>query len=595
MNINSVVSQIDNKKNVIIFLFVGFFAFHALYFLTFFRINYPYGVDSQLVNYLYSYLTTGIFPFEELLETGNNHYTLFPKLIILPNLLLNSFDIMNILYLDWAISCLSLFLIFLILRKTDLKVNWLLIPISALIFSPLPGSNEWSLIMTMMLIPQLAIIVTIYSLNKTRLNIKSLTTSISAAIIAMFSSIIGIVVWMPIIFSVIWTSKKNKQIEKKVLIILSLVMIVIALVVFGLSHRSSVQTIFSQVMNLDQLLTFDTFSFIATYLSSPFRLKYPFLKICVGIASIFLSIFLVYYFMILKKKTENILPWLSFLLVGITSAIITALGRAHLKFHYGDEPYYIPTSQFFQIGLVVMIGLIIIDIKNCSSFKRKKIILTFLYLVIISQTVLLIPSYYAGWQRSEYYYQEKSQLVKCFSLSHGKDCVENDSFKTDDLSLNLVNYFLKNNLSIFKDKSFNQQSIEEVEKFEQTFSDESKNNVGFGKIEKINNIIISNDKSIIIDGPLIIITGWTLDHTKKQMDSIYLLVDGKPLLKYDDFELRIDIIKNLEIDSGVMSGWTISLLSGYVEKGCHEFAIAGTNGKEKIILEQKIQLCKINL
>ena len=74
--------------------------------------------------------------------------------------------------------------------------------------------------------------------------------------------------------------------------------------------------------------------------------------------AIFFSIFCVVYFMKLKN-ISTVKPWLNFLLVGISSAVVAQLGRGHLAFHMGNEPYYIEFSQFFQIGLLVLIGFII--------------------------------------------------------------------------------------------------------------------------------------------------------------------------------------------------------------------------------------------
>jgi len=587
--INLIVSQKNNKKNLVILSIVGLFAFHGLYFLTFFRINFPYSVDYYLIDYLYSYLVTGVFPLEYLFSAISGHFVIFPRLVILPNLLLNSFDVINILYFQWGISCLSLVFIFLILRKTDSRLYWLLVPISAFLFSPLTGSNYWAVIMLMWLIPQLAIIVIIYFLNKTKLNFKSILGVILAAIIATFSSTIGIVAWLLAIVGVIHINKEEKKlIEKKWLIIMILSAIVTGLIFYSFVPKNTID------IHPLQLLTFDGFSFITTYLSSPFRLKYDFLKIGVGTVSILLSVYGAYYFVIQKKKVKTALPWLLFLLVGITAAVVTALGRMHLEGHYGDEPYYITISQFFQIGLMGLLGLMILDIKNSSPNRRKKIILIFFYIVIASQMVLLIPSYYIAWSRSDYYYQEKSQYVSCFSLSHGKYCLDNQVFNSQQ-HIELINYQLENRLSIFKEEEFNQQNVEDLQKFEQIWYDETKTNVGFGEIEAINDVAVLNEESMIIEGPIIVMTGWALDHEKKQMDSIYLLVDNKPFLKYDDFQPRPDIINSLETTSSELNpGWTISLLSGYIEDGCHDFIIAGLHGEDKIMFEQKIQVCKNN-
>ena len=37
--------------------------------------------------------------------------------------------------------------------------------------------------------------------------------------------------------------------------------------------------------------------------------------------------------------------------------------------------------------------------------------------------VFLIPSYYAGWIKGEYYFEEKMAFVNCYSLTHGTECL----------------------------------------------------------------------------------------------------------------------------------------------------------------------------
>ena len=37
--------------------------------------------------------------------------------------------------------------------------------------------------------------------------------------------------------------------------------------------------------------------------------------------------------------------------------------------------------------------------------------------------MFLIPSYYAGWMKGEYYFDEKMAYVNCYSLTHGTECL----------------------------------------------------------------------------------------------------------------------------------------------------------------------------
>ena len=57
---------INNRNKIIILSLVGFFASQKFYFKTLYQINFPYSIDAELgVNYVYNYVKTGVFPFDE--------------------------------------------------------------------------------------------------------------------------------------------------------------------------------------------------------------------------------------------------------------------------------------------------------------------------------------------------------------------------------------------------------------------------------------------------------------------------------------------------------------------------------------------------
>ena len=59
------VFSIDNRSKIIILSLIGFFASQKLYFKALYQINFPYSIDFSVgVNYVYTYVKTGVFPFE---------------------------------------------------------------------------------------------------------------------------------------------------------------------------------------------------------------------------------------------------------------------------------------------------------------------------------------------------------------------------------------------------------------------------------------------------------------------------------------------------------------------------------------------------
>ena len=85
---------LDNRSKVIILSLIVFFASQKLYFKALYQINFPYSIDFSVgVNYVYTYVKTGIFPFDEFFGQFSAHHLIFPKLITFPNVFFNSFDV----------------------------------------------------------------------------------------------------------------------------------------------------------------------------------------------------------------------------------------------------------------------------------------------------------------------------------------------------------------------------------------------------------------------------------------------------------------------------------------------------------------------
>ena len=574
------VFGIDNRNKIIILALVGFFASQKFYFKTLYQINFPYGIDFSLgIDYVYTYVKTGVFPFDEFIApfSVSVHQLIFQRLITFPNVFFNAFDVANFVYLHWGLESVALFLIFLLLKRTNPKLYWLLIPISAFIYSPLQDSGNHLIGMIMWLLPPVSIIGIIYLLDK-KPSLKLLSLSICLAIASTFSTIIGIVAWLVGIICLIkFDSHHKKWIEKKWLVVWITCTIITGLIFYSQFPKDA-----ATQPNFSFLFTYDGFAFLATFISSAFRLKYHFLMVLVGSISLILGSFCVYYFTIYKKNLKIALPWLLFLLVGVGGGLVTDLGRGDLPLHYGNEPYYIPISQFFQIGLLALISLIILDIKKCPLHTQKKILLYFLIAVIIGHMILLIPSYYAGWLRGDHYFQLKTEYANCYSLSPELDCIK----KPSDILLSdkntMINYWIENKLSIFGDPSFNNKNLEHISYFEETWNKNNETSVGIGEIELINNIPIAGKRTVYVNEPLVIISGSILDEKEKQLDSVFLLVDDKPFIKFDN-----------SVQS--YSEWKIFFMSGYLENDCQLISIAGFKDNKNIKLHQEIELCRNNM
>ena len=210
--------------------------------------------------------------------------------------------------------------------------------------------------------------------------------------------------------------------------------------------------------------------------------------------------------------------------------------------------------------------------------------------------VFLIPSYYDSWVKAEYYYDVKNAYVDCYSLTHGTECLDWTEHPRWSLPFERTkwiqqsNFWIENKMSIFGDADFNQQNRYDLNKFRTILENNPDIEFGFGKIERINGQLVS-EQSIVIEENFVNIEGWILDENKSPVDSIFLMIDNKPLLKYDDFMSRED--KKHDYVSEKDSGWNIIFLSGYIEKGCHEIGIIGLSNETLVKLQEKIDVCRI--
>ena len=182
--------------------------------------------------------------------------------------------------------------------------------------------------------------------------------------------------------------------------------------------------------------------------------------------------------------------------------------------------------------------------------------------------------------------------MECYSLSNNSACIESGGVLNDPEVNKFMNYFLDNNLSFFSEKNFNLKNNQDRDFFQTVWSEKSTVQAGFSEIESINGSLVSEGETFTIGKPLVIIKGWSLDENKKQLDSIYLIVNDEPFLKYDNFYPRNDISQNLGINAALNSGWTVSFLSGYLEEDCQLITLVGTKDDKKILFENEIELCK---
>ncbi len=585
--------NLNNRKKIIIFLATSFFAIHTLIFILMFRLNFPYGDDGQAFSFAYEYLATGsldgLFGITAI-SAYASHLIYSVKLLALPNLIFNSFDVVNYYYLQFVIMSLTVLFLFLILKKTNKRLYWVIIPISAFIYCPIYNTGYFIFSSLMWLLVTLCVVLTVFLLNREKITHSIFLSAISVAVFSTFLNLIGIVAWLAGFISLLKKDGKRKIIKKKYLAAWIFATLVVGLIFLSLT-KSSLETYWEQFFSIEGL------SFVTTYLATSYRFgteNIVYSKI-IGIITLILSGYLFYYFIRIKKNVQESYPWLLLILISIISGIIIAIGR--MEGHDGNESFYKAVSQFSQIGILVLVSMLMLEIKKNRPKKFANIKLCICIVIIVSQMVFLVPSYYASWVKGEHYYEVKTAYVDCYSLTHGTECLKAPEFSgtlEPPFELNrmyITNFWLENKLSIFGEESFNQQNRDDLKYFEDVLKKNPNYELGVGEIQKVNDRIVLED-TVVMKEEFIKIEGWMLDKDRNQLDSLFVIIDDIPFLKYDDFVYMDSKEYSVNETKNNNSKWIITFLSGYLELGCHDISFVGLHNETLFHLDQKIILCK---
>ena len=585
-------SSLSTRTKILILLGVAFFAIHTLVFVSNYAMNFPWGDDFTYMRFSYELFTFDEFPINQFLDaSGDNHLSFSIKLITLPNLIFNSFDLINLYYLQWVLMSSTLFFIYLTIKNTNKKSLWTLIPISASLFCPIFIVGYWVFATNIWLFPALCISIIVYLFSRQKLSWPIFSIGMFLAIFSTFFNLIGTVVWLTGLFF-IRKNHNNKFCNVKFIIPWIGGILFSGFIILSFTGTSS-QISFSKLFSIDAL------GFFFAYLSTSYRFGVDniILSHIVGCATIIIVSYFLYYFFKTKNNFDsNIFPWFLLIFISIIAGIVITLGRVDLG-HDGTQSFYKTISAFSQIGIIVLISIIMTNLnKNKLKTNYYKFKIGILLSIIILQMIFLIPSYYAGWEKAEHYYDQKLLNQNCYSLSHGNECLTASApgltAPYERGVLDIFNFWLENNHSFFSDKNFNKQNTNDMLEFQDFLNSSPTKITTSGKIEKLNNQKIITE-TIDIENQFIKLEGWILDSESNTLDSIYLMIDSKPFLKYDDlYEVDIQNRSDMLINEETATGWTITFLAGYIDEGCHTMSILGKSDNSLFELDQDLLVCK---
>ena len=561
--LQSLQEFISQQKNIILFVGCGIFAIQALVFISSFGINFTQYGDDWLIPKSADMITNE-YIWNNLLNDLDSHIAIFPKLLILISYFIDNLNFVHLMYIGWAILAISLVYHFKIIQSIDKRLTWIILPVAALVFSPLQHfalvsayvGLQWELTM-------LGIVVSVYYLNKKPYNKKSFLLAIFSSLVASYTLISGIISW---VIGVISISKKIK----KMIVWLSIAAAVIFSYTFFAKSIESTSN-FSNLMSIDGL------TYFLTFVSIPFRLKFPELNLLAGIGTTILLICLISYFLKNKKQISNVQPYIQFTVAGFLISIMHLIGRfgdvETKAWLFGHSTYYAVIANLPQIALMALLSILVL-----KFWPSRKKLATVLLLIIILQVIFIIPGYYLGWQWGDEYFQKNSEKYSCFSQSPKNVFLCNEVFDSKSQIIHNANYLLEHNLSIFTNNEFNSDYIFTASEINKQWNDNVNSQKGVGYIETVNDMPVSNNETVIISTDHVNVRG-IINQEAYEFESIILLKNDKPFAKFDALSNEPVIM------------WEFTFLTGYVD-GCEEITINGITGDTNVAIDKSIIICK---
>jgi len=386
----------------------------SIYFIQNFHVNTVFWDEWEIVPYLSIIFSGGDIFSLNILHPHNEHFPIFPRLLVLSLASLSSYNIFLEVFVGWLFVTMTVLVFWFLLGKTYPEVRWMIIPISWLSYSFIHYQNflfGWASIHWHFTI--LLVVTAIYFLNDGKGSLKSLGLFIILSSIATFSHLIGALTWL--IGLTYLGSMKRKYFA---IIVISFILIAVSYFLLS-DNQKNLSTIST---NIDE--PFEIIIFIFLYLSNAFRLtlgQEENLNANFTIGIIFFSIFvimgLLYHYTKLGQKLKtNIRPWFNLCLFSFFAAIITSIGRVDFGIQEGLALRYVGVSNLFLDGIMIMtVVMISFHIKNEERKKRKKILKGVLVILLVLIGIYIADGYIVGWNLAPKYHD---------SLSIGLECLE---------------------------------------------------------------------------------------------------------------------------------------------------------------------------
>lgn len=579
-----------NFQNNLTIVGVVFFALHALYFILRFSVNIPITDEWHFIPFAEMVLTDKPFWEFDKFVIYNGHGLIFPNLVFATHIFLFGWNFSYLMIFGWMLTSFSSFLLFLILRKTYPQIILVMIPIAAILFSPVQYENFlWGFASVQLFMISFSMIFSIYCLNKINSNRFFIFPAILSGIISSFSGISGLGIWVVGFYSILL----QNEWKKSSLLIWSVASIIVLSIYFVLfTNYVRLENEFDEAS-----ISISGIKYFMFYLAHGLALKFDLIRLSVGFV-IFTSIIgSASYFLIKRNTPHNLTPWIQLGLVGIFSGGLTLIGR--FSFSASFPSRYATFTVWDQIATLVILSAFAYYIyTKTNSNKKKKLISSIYFIGVIIFTILLISAYFFGYRDGQIWKNMNDEFLECLlNPVYDFKCIHpNNVSNFHNIVYTYAPILYDLNLHPYRDTDLNHAAVPLL--VDSTWNEMSSDLKSHGVIENIQidtwrEIYQDSTKFEFVDtDELLLIYGWAnFLNSEKPVESVYVFVDEKVHSKGMHGFLRKDL-DSFGLGTRTLSGWYGVIDPKELSFGCHFVSIRIVNDDMYSEINLEKELCK---
>lgn len=395
----STTKRVFNRR--LFSLLLALFPFLWLvFFIINFNVNVPVWDQWELIPLLEkSY--QGTLSFFDLWTQHNEHRLFFPKIIMINMARFSSWDISyelaaNILFAVGIFLAL-LYQIKITMRSAgDPGANWLAAATSLMVFSLAQWGNWFFGWQMQIFMNVFFVVVGIILLAKPVFKWSNFGAASLLGIAASYSFANGLCYWFIGLLILFFIPNPTNTKRLSMLLWLIISFLVFYLYLYGYHkplHHPSLSVIFKHPLPY--------FMFVFLWLGLPLGLSY--LAILFGIFGFFVLAYFSFFLMRFRNiKLQTLIPYFAFSLYAITSALLTAWGRAGAGISEALPSRYISISTLFWVSNIVLLSLFVCgDDSKMESHKPKKLAYSSIFIIVF---LIILHSAAGSWNAIQNYY-----------------------------------------------------------------------------------------------------------------------------------------------------------------------------------------------